>query len=130
MITDTEGEASASARALDRGRWTDANLERLKLVPATPRRPPHRISALLRLPDDDRALAINGEVLSFVMLSRPGAAQSRILTSLGFARFRIGDHRASLGADLRGAGMFECSHRSSSPPRVIAETAEADNGES
>jgi len=130
MITDTEGAASASARALDRGRWTDANLERLKLVPATPRRPPHRISALLRLPDDDRALAINGEVLSFVMLSRPGAAQSRILTSLGFARFRIGDHRASLGADLRGAGMFECSHRSSSPPRVIAETAEADNGES
>jgi hypothetical protein len=64
------------------------------------------------------------------MLSRPGPAQSRILTSLGFARFRIGDRRPGLGADLRGAGMFERSHRSSSPPRVIAETAEADNGES
>ena len=106
-LTDDEGAARATARVLDRGRWTDANLERLKLTPATPRRPPRRISALLRSRDGDHALAIDGEVLSFVMLSRPGPAQSRILTSLGFASFRIGRH---LG-DLRGAGMFECSHR-------------------
>src|SRR6266436_6446218 len=36
-ITENEGAARASARVLDRGRWTDANLERLKLTPATPR---------------------------------------------------------------------------------------------
>ena len=125
-LTDDEGAARASARVLDRGRWTDANLERLKLTPATPRRPPRRISALLGSRDGDHALAIDGEVLSFVMLSRPGPAQSRILTSLGFASFRIGGH---LG-DLRGAGMFECSHRTASSPRATAEPADADNGES
>jgi hypothetical protein len=129
-LTDNEGAARASARVLDCGRWTDANLERLKLTPATPRRPPRRISALLGSPDGDHALAIDGEVLSFVMLSRPGPAQSRILTSLGFASFRIGDDRK----DLRGAGMFECSHRSASSPRAIVEPAEDkaddDNGES
>jgi hypothetical protein len=125
-LTDDEGAARASARVLDRERWTDANLERLKLTPATPRRPPRQISALLRSPDDCHALAIDGEVLGFVMLSRPGPAQSRILTSLGFARFSIGDHRA----DLLGAGMFECSRRSASAPRATAETVDADNGES
>jgi hypothetical protein len=129
-LTDDEGASSPGARVLDRGRWTDANLERLKLTPATPRRPPRRISALLSSPDDDHALAIDGEVLSFVMLSRPGPAQSRILTSLGFASFLIGNDRA----DLRGAGMFECSHRSASSPRAPLEDAENkaddDNGES
>jgi hypothetical protein len=125
-LTDEQAAARASARVLDRGRWTDANLERLKLTPATPRRPPRRISALLRSPNDDHALLIDGEVLSFVMLSRPGPAQSRILTSLGFASFRIADH---LG-DLQGAGMFESSHRSASSPCAIAETVDADNDES
>ncbi len=125
-LTDDTGAARTSARVLDRERWTDANLERLKLTSAAPRRPPRRISALLRSPEDSYGLAIDGEVLSFVMLSRPGPAQSRILTSLGFARFGIGDH----GAELRGAGMFECSYRSAQAPRALAETADADNGES
>jgi hypothetical protein len=125
-LTDDTGAARTNARVLDRERWTDANLERLKLTPAAPRRPPRRISALLRSPEDSDGLAIDGEVLSFVMLSRPGPAQSRILTSLGFARFDIGDH----GAELRGAGMFECSYRSPPAPRALAETADADNGES
>ena len=110
---------------LDRGRWTDASLQRLKLAPTTPRRPPRRISALLRPPGEGQALTIDGEVQSFVMLSRPGPAQSRILTSLGFARFRIGGH---LG-DIRGAGMFECSHRSASAPHPPADAPE-DNDES
>jgi hypothetical protein len=44
------------------------------------------------------------------------------LTSLGFASFSIGDQR--------GAGMFECSQRSASPPRATAESADADNDES
>jgi hypothetical protein len=68
------------------------------------------------------ALTLDGEVQSFVMLSRPGPAQSRILTSLGFATFRIGDRH--------GAGMFECSHKSTQATRAPAETNETDNGES
>jgi hypothetical protein len=113
FITDDECAAKMSARVLDRERWTDANLERLKLTPAAPRRPPRRISALLRSPNDGHAVAINGEVLSFAMLSRPGPAQSRIITSLGFARFSIGD--------LHSAGMFECSRRSASLWRGLAQ---------
>ena len=113
-LTDAEGGETESARVLDRGRWTEPGLQRLELTPATPRRPPHRISALLRPRGQGHALELAGEVQSFVMLSRPGPAQSRILTSVGFARFRIGDHR--------GAGMFECSHRGASAPNADAET--------
>jgi hypothetical protein len=106
----------------DRGRWIEPVLQRLRVTPATFRRPPHRISAILQPPGEGHhALKVDGEVQSFVMLSRPGPAQSRILTSLGFASFRIGDRR--------GAGMFECSRRSVSAPRETAETAEADNDE-
>ena len=126
-LIDCHSAESTRARVLDRGRWTDASLQRLKLTPTTPRRPPRRISALLRPPGEGSALTLDGEVQSFVMLSRPGPAQSRILTSLGFASFRIEGH---LG-DLRGAGMFECSHRSASAQHAAAEhKADDENGES
>jgi hypothetical protein len=120
-LVDGDGVEGAGARILERGRWIEACLQRLKLTPATFRRPPHRISAILRPPGDGAALTVDGEIQSFVMLSRPGPAQSRILTSLGFASFRIGDRL--------GAGMFECSQRSASAPRATTETAEADNDE-
>ncbi|HVA41712.1 MAG TPA: hypothetical protein VNF49_13675 [Candidatus Binataceae bacterium] len=121
-LTDDGGAESASARVLDRGRWTAHSLQRLKLTPATSGRPPRRIGAILRPAGNGVALALEGEVRSFMMLSRPGPAQSRILTSLGFASFRIGEHC--------GAGMFECSYRSASAPRATEETSEADNDES
>ena len=114
-LIDNEAVERASSRVLDRGRWADASLERLKFTAAAPRRPPQRISAILRPIGDGHALThqvmIDGEVHSFVMLSRPGPAQSRILTSLGFATFRVGNHSGghsgNLPGDLRGAGMFE-----------------------
>jgi hypothetical protein len=121
-LIDGDGAESTRARALERGRWTGASLQRLKLTPTAPRRPPHRISAILQPPGEGHALSIDGEVRSFVMLSRPGPAQSRILTSLGFASFRVGDHC--------GAGMFECSSRSASARRASAKPTEADNDES
>jgi hypothetical protein len=121
-LTDNDSAESARARVLDRGRWTDSGLQRLKLRPTVARRPPHRISAILQPDGDAQALTLDGEVQSFVMLSRPGPAHSRILTSLGFASFRIGDYS--------GAGMFECSHRTASAPRATVETIEADNDES
>jgi hypothetical protein len=121
-LTDNAGGETMSARILDRGRWTDRSPQRLELTPGTPERPPHRISALLRPACEGPPLMLAGEVRSFMMLSRPGPAQSRILTSLGFASFSIGDQR--------GAGMFECSQRSASSPRAPAESADADNDES
>ena len=75
-LTDDEGGETESARVLDHGRWTEPGLQRLDLTPATPRRPPHRISAILRPRGEGDALELAGEVQSFVMLSRPGAAQS------------------------------------------------------
>jgi hypothetical protein len=117
-----DGVETASARVLDRRQWTERALERLELAPATPKRPPQRISARLEPLEDGDAFTLDGEVQSFVMLSRPGPAQSRILTSLGFATFRLGDRR--------GAGMFECSHKSAQARRATAEPAAADDGES
>ena len=121
LIDDCSAERT-SARVLDRGRWTSLALQRLKLTPATPRRPPNRIASVLRPAGEGEVIILDGEVQSFVMLSRPGPSQCRIITSLGFASFRIGDHH--------GAGMFECSHRGVSASRATAEAADADNGES
>jgi hypothetical protein len=116
-----DGAETASARVLDREQWTERALKRLELAPAIPRRPPQRISARLEPLEDGDALALDGEVQSFVMLSRPGPAQSRILTSLGFATFRIGDRL--------GAGMFESSHKNAAQPRrATGEPAAADDG--
>jgi hypothetical protein len=103
-----DGDHRLTAGVLDRGRWTPRHAQGLELEPTASTRPPERIAAVLRGPAGGVDLALGGEVRSFVMLSRPGSAQSRILTSLGFATFR-------LGSDY-GAGMFECSHRSGETP--------------
>jgi hypothetical protein len=126
-LIDAGGVESSSASVLDHGGWSARDVQLLKVTPVIPGRlppgrPPHRISAILPPAGDGLAVPIKGEVQSFVMLSRPGPAQSRILTSLGFASFRIGDHH--------GAGMFECSHRSALTTRETAEATDADNGES
>ncbi len=78
--------------------------------------PPDSIEALLG--SGDGALQrIAGEVLSFISLSRPGPDQSRIYTTLGFARMRM---------DAReGAGMFEYSRRSD----VVAGARNSDDEE-
>ena len=62
--------------------------------------------------EDGAELAVSGAMHSFAMLSRPGPAQSRIITSLGFAHFRLGDHA--------GAGMFEYSERSVEAPASVS----------
>jgi hypothetical protein len=117
-LIDSEGAEAAQARLLDRERWTDSDLHRLRVARTSSRHPPRRITALLRRERGGASLALDGEVDSFVMLSRPGPAQSRILTSLGFARFRIGDNT--------GAGMFECSHRAGSAAGVTAHPTDTD----
>ena len=118
-LVDSDGVQAASARLFDRERWTDSDLQRLRIARTSSRRPPRRISALLRPVRGGAPLALGGEVESFVMLSRPGPAESRILTSLGFASFRIGERT--------GAGMFECSHRAEPAPGAPQDSTDADN---
>ncbi len=96
-----------SARVLERGCWTTHDARGLALTPAASVRPPQRIRAEFRDCATDGGIALDGEVKSFVMLSRPGPAQSRILTALGFATYRLGG--------VGGAGMFERSRRSDAP---------------
>jgi hypothetical protein len=132
-LIDDDGAESASASALEGQRWTNHRLQQLRLAPASPGRPPRRISAILRRDGDGRALTLDGEVRSFMMLSRPGPAQSRFSTALGFASFRIVGHPEDSSGDVStgdlGAGMFECSQRSASARDATAEAAQADNDE-
>lgn len=105
-ILGADGSRHLNARVLDHGRWTPHDAGTLKMEPAESTRPPGSISATISA--DPGELALSGDVRSFLMLSRPGPAQSRIVTSLGFAAFRIGSRR--------GAGMFERSHRIAESP--------------
>jgi hypothetical protein len=114
---DESGTGAPQARRFLREQWHELQLHDLKLAPNVARRPPREIAALLQhVREPGTALSVAGEVTSFVMLSRPGPAQTRIVTSLGFARFGIGD--------LSGAGMFERSDRSSAAPGASGEAAE------
>jgi hypothetical protein len=101
-VLGDNGGRYLSARVLDDGCWTPHEAEGLEMEPADSTRPPRRIRSTLM--GRANGLVLGGNVRSFVMLSRPGPAQSRIVTSLGFAAFRLGTHH--------GAGMFERSHRS------------------
>jgi hypothetical protein len=56
---------------------------------------------------------------SFMALSRPGPAGSRVYTSLGFARFEMDD--------AAGAGMFECSTSVSAPVAIAPDSADAED---
>jgi hypothetical protein len=130
-LTDDSGSKSATASVLQHQRRTGRALRRLTLTPVTPARPPHRIHAILQPDGDGRAITLEGEVRSFMMLSRPGPAQSRIWTTLGFASFRMGDHPQHFRAGgLVGAGMFECSQRRASSHDATAEAVQQDNDES
>jgi hypothetical protein len=97
-----DGENNRSARMLCADRWEECVLERLEVETPSPIAPPSKLGAELRTSNLQR-LALAGTALSFIPLSRPGPGKSRILTTLGFARFQIGAHE--------GAGMFEHSRR-------------------
>lgn len=119
-VVDKHGGEKSGARILSEGGWSQAALGRLDFAPAAPLAPPERISASVQRPDDPAPLVIEGDMRGFVMLSRPGPEQSRIITSLGFASFNVGNYR--------GAGMFERSRRSAPRSRPSAESTD-DNGE-
>ena len=91
----------------------------IELVLETPsvEEPPHQLSALLTV-DGAQPVALIGQVESFIPLSRPGPEQTRIYTSLGFARFSFGGRA--------GAGMFEYSRRA----ETVLTAAESDDEDS
>ena len=99
-IATGDGPPNQSARILDASEWTQCELRDLTIETQSVEEPPHRIFASLAR-GDGSTCELDGEVECFIPLSRPGPEQSRIYTSLGFARFRIGA--------TQGAGMFEYS---------------------
>jgi hypothetical protein len=103
-----------SARVLDRPGWMPCDVAQFELDTAAPHLAPERIAATLCFEGRGPA-EIVGEVQNFVPLSRPGPAQTRILTTLGFATFTMGDSH--------GAGMFEYSRRALP---IIADRASKD----
>jgi len=99
-IAAGDGPPGRSARILGAGGWSPCELRDLTIETPSVEQPPHRIFASLTRPDGS-SCEVEGSVECFIPLSRPGPGNSRIYTSLGFARFRSGAHR--------GAGMFEYS---------------------
>jgi hypothetical protein len=107
--------ANQSARILGADGWSPCELRELAIETSAVEEPPHRIFASLTRADSS-ACELEGDVECFIPLSRPGPENSRIYTSLGFARFRAGAHR--------GAGMFEYSRVADS---VLTATDESDD---
>ncbi len=95
----------ATAMTLAGDMAEECRLERLHAAPWTPGNAPRRIDAVLTTPFGPARLSAIPRC--FMALSRPGAAGSRVYTSMGFARFEMGN--------ASGAGMFECSASSTVP---------------
>ena len=99
-VTLDDAMPNQSARILGANGWSSCELRDLTIETPSVEEPPHRIFASLTRPDGS-SCELKGSVECFIPLSRPGPEQSRIYTSLGFARFHVGA--------CRGAGMFEYS---------------------
>ncbi len=116
-VVKTDDGTNQSARALGPVGWSPCEINQLVLETASVEEPPHQLSALLTV-DGAQPKALIGQVESFIPLSRPGPEQTRIYTSLGFARFSFGGRA--------GAGMFEYSRRA----ETVLTAAESDDEDS
>ncbi len=107
--THTDGGESehASARIMNDAGWSACEVARVELETRSVSAPPEHLSATFT-ENGAPARTIVGKVENFVPLSRPGPANTRIFTSLGFARFRLGSHE--------GGGLFEYSRRTDNLP--------------
>jgi hypothetical protein len=99
---DADATEHASVRVLNSRGWSAFDTVRVELETRSPAAPPEHLSATFA-GDGVSAHKLVGEVENFVPLSRPGPANTRVFTSLGFARFRLGARE--------GGGLFEYSRR-------------------
>jgi hypothetical protein len=113
--TGDAGPRNLTARVLMGREWQSADLASLAIDAPSPEQPPPRIEASFATNAGGRS-TISGRVAAFIPLSRPGPNQSRIYTSLGFAKFDCGGRA--------GTGMFEFSRRHDAP----AESDDAEDG--
>jgi len=90
------------ARLSRNGRWSNCDLQEIRIDTALPMSAPETIAAIATGPDGT-LLSLEGRPGTFVMLSRPGPEGTRLHTLMGFAEFRLGN--------LKGAGMYEFSRR-------------------
>jgi hypothetical protein len=90
------------ARLFRNGRWSNCNLQAIRIDSASSLNGPESIAATATGPDGTQ-LSIEGRPGTFVMLSRPGPDGTRLHTLMGFAEFRLDN--------LKGAGMYEFSRR-------------------
>jgi hypothetical protein len=101
-VSGSDGERDLGGRLYVSDGPRECEVERVDIEAVAPEDSPAVVSA--DLPSAQRLL---GAVESFIPLSRPGPGGTRIYTSLGFARFRMGE--------LDGVGMYEYSRRSDPP---------------
>ena len=99
---DADASEHASARVLNSAGWSAFDGVRVELETRSVSAPPEHLSATFT-ENGASAHTLIGEVENFVPLSRPGPANTRIFTSLGFARFTLGSRE--------GGGLFEYSRR-------------------
>jgi hypothetical protein len=117
-VATDDAPPNQSARILSADGWSPCELRDLTIETPSVEEAPHRIRASLSRADGSLC-EIEGSVECFIPLSRPGPEQSRIYTSLGFARFHSGAHR--------GAGMFEYSRVADSVLTAADENEDTDS---
>ncbi len=125
VVSGEDGTMHRAARILGDQGWNRCDVTRLELEAPAIDAPPEKIAATVAIKTDAKIdgapdASLSGEIQSFVPLSRPGPNQSRIYTSLGFARFTLGSHE--------GAGMFEYSRRIVAAASIQAQPSDDGNG--
>jgi hypothetical protein len=105
----------SSAFILRDGLALESELFQLDLATGSPYSAPDRITASIATP---HRVKLEGTADTFMTLSRPGPDGTRVLTSLGFAAYRLD------GAP--GAGMYEYSWRAAEPGGADAAEPEDD----
>ena len=117
-VATVDAQPNQSARILGADGWSPCELRDLTIETPSVEEAPHRIRASLSRADGS-SCELEGSVECFIPLSRPGPEQSRIYTSLGFARFHTSAYH--------GAGMFEYSRVADSVLTAADENEDSDS---
>jgi hypothetical protein len=114
LLTFDDAPAYCACSLLNDGGWHQGELATLEIETATTGACPNLLNAKITDPRDGSTRHVSGVARNYMTLSRPGFANTRIYTSLGFATYQLGDRQ--------GVGMFEYSR--------IAEASGGDSADS